>query len=81
MSTARILETFNNAGAGKVSASAVRMRYDHTESPNMQVLEFDGVNGETVISEPFSPAINPHAKAREMARRLAEAASQPANPQ
>lgn len=81
MSTARILEAFNAAGAGKVSASAVRMRYNHSAGANMQVLEFDGVNGGTFVSEPFDPSVNPQTRAMELARWLSEAENSPANPQ
>lgn len=81
MSTAHILEAFNAAGAGKVSASAVRMRYNHSAGSNMQVLEFDGVNGATFVSEPFDPSVSPQTRATELARWLAEVGSPPANPQ
>lgn len=78
MGTTEILSAFNQQG--KVSASAARLRYDHSAGPNMQVLEFDGQGG-PFVSEPFMG--NPIDKAREMAAKLSEApgASPPGNPQ
>lgn len=77
MSSARLLEAFN--AGGKLQATACRMRYDHDAGPNMQVLEFDG-RGDPfpVVSRPF--AGDPMAKAQDMARRLASAEAQAANP-
>jgi hypothetical protein len=81
MSTARILEVFNQAGGGKVKASTVRLRYVHTAGPNMQVLEIDGTaHGRhfAIASDPFDPSINPQIKATELASKLA--AEAPADP-
>lgn len=71
MSSTRLLEAFNQAGGGKVTATAARMRYEHGTQPNMQVLEFDGqADGKAfaVVSQPFVG--NPVDKAREIAGRI-----------
>jgi hypothetical protein len=80
MGIAEVRDAFTHGGDGQLVCEHARLYYDHSDIPNMQVLEFDGhyTGGEAfkIVSDPFAGDIDPNMMARQVARDMVNALMQ-----